>query len=92
MEILDTTYAYIPNFNLYDYISSAIINAFLLYLAIFKLFLNTFTLTSYVVVWTGIFAGTILIIGVIVIKIINFLLKSLENVNNLQKKMTNIFI
>jgi len=86
MEILDTTYAYIPNFNLYDYISSAIINAFLLYLAIFKLFLNTFTLTSYVVVWTGIFAGTILIIGVIVIKIINFLLKSLENVNNLQKK------
>ena len=86
MEILDTTYAYVPNFNLYDYISSAIFNAFYFILAIFKLFLNTFTLTSYVVVWTGIFEGTILIIGVIVIKIINFLLKSLENVNNLQKK------
>ena len=86
MEILDTTYAYVPNFNLYDYISSAIFNAFYFILAIFKLFLNTFTLTSYVVVWVGIFAGTIFIVGAIFIRIIDFLLKSFENVINLQKK------
>ena len=86
MEILDTTYAYVPNFNLYDYISSAIFNAFYFILAIFKLFLNTFTLTRYVVVWVGIFAGTIFIVGAIFIRIIDFLLKSFENVINLQKK------
>jgi len=86
MEILDTTYTYVPNFNLYDYISSAIFNAFYFILAIFKLFLNTFTLTSYIVVWVGIFAGTIFIASAIFIRIIDFLLKSFENVINLQKK------
>jgi len=86
MEFLDTTYSYIPNFNLYDYTSSAIINAFYFILVIFKLFLNTFTLTSYVVVWVGIFTATIFIVGAIFIKIIDFLLKSFENVINLQKK------
>ena len=86
MEILDTTYSYIPNFNLYDYTSSAIINALYFILVIFKLFLNTFTLTSYVVVWVGIFTATIFIVGAIFIKIIDFLLKSFENVINLQKK------
>ena len=86
MEFLDMTYTYIPNFNLYDYISSAIINAFYFILGIYKLFLNTFTLTSYVVVWVGIFTGTIFAVSAIFIRIIDFLLKSFENVINLQKK------